>query len=127
MPEEINRVMADHLSNMLLCPSKTAVSNLAAEGISQNVHLVGDVMLDVLNWRSNALGRTSRRFWNDLIEQAGLLTGDRAPQREHGRSVANVKHLSAFDAIDEPVVFPVHPRARKSSPKWAFQPKPHVP
>src|SRR5437899_7005092 len=50
MPEEINRVVADHLSNLLLCPSDTAVSNLAAEGVSRNVHLVGDVMLDVLNW-----------------------------------------------------------------------------
>src|SRR5258707_15502527 len=43
MPEEINRVMADHTSNLLLCPSETAVSNLAAEGIKENVHLVGDV------------------------------------------------------------------------------------
>src|SRR5262249_25095006 len=50
MPEEINRVVADHLSDLLLCPSDTAVSNLAAEGILRSVHLVGDVMLDVLNW-----------------------------------------------------------------------------
>ena len=50
MPEEINRVVADHLSDLLLCPSPTAVANLAAEGITRNVHLVGDVMLDVLNW-----------------------------------------------------------------------------
>src|SRR5438874_4184271 len=48
MPEEINRVVADHLSTMLLCPSDTAITNLAAEGLSRNVHLVGDVMLDVL-------------------------------------------------------------------------------
>src|SRR2546421_9494754 len=50
MPEEINRLVADHLSELLLCPSDTAVRNLAAEGITQNAHLVGDVMLDVLNW-----------------------------------------------------------------------------
>src|SRR5438874_4627234 len=49
MPEEINRVVVDHLSHLLLCPSQTAVNNLAAEGISRVVHLVGDVMLDVLN------------------------------------------------------------------------------
>src|SRR5436305_2862908 len=50
MPEEINRVVTDHLSNLLLCPSDTAVSNLAAEGLTHDVHEVGDVMLDVLNW-----------------------------------------------------------------------------
>src|SRR5437867_6684164 len=50
MPEEINRVVTDHLSSLLLCPSDAAVSNLAAEGLSRDVHLVGDVMLDVLNW-----------------------------------------------------------------------------
>src|SRR5207249_1990688 len=48
MPEEINRVTADHLSDLLLCPSETAVRCLAAEGITRNVHVVGDVMLDVL-------------------------------------------------------------------------------
>src|ERR1051325_2289933 len=50
MPEEINRVAADHFADLLLCPSDTAVNNLAREGVTRNVHLVGDVMLDVLNW-----------------------------------------------------------------------------
>src|SRR6267378_570059 len=67
--------MADHLSNMLLCPSKTAVSNLAAEGISQNVHLVGDVMLDVLNWAKQRVGANQpailERF--ELSKQGYLL------------------------------------------------------
>ena len=55
MPEEINRVVADHLSDLLLCPSEAAVRNLAAEGIARNVHLVGDVMLDVLTWARQRL------------------------------------------------------------------------
>src|SRR6185295_11449495 len=46
MPEEINRVMADHLSALHLCPTSTAVENLAREGIRQGVHQVGDVMFD---------------------------------------------------------------------------------
>jgi UDP-N-acetylglucosamine 2-epimerase len=51
MPEKINRVAADHLlSDLLLRPSDRAVRNIAAEGIAQNVHLVGDVRLGVLNW-----------------------------------------------------------------------------
>ena len=49
MPEEINRVVADHLSDLLFCPSETATKNLAGEGITSGVHMVGDVMLDVLN------------------------------------------------------------------------------
>ena len=48
MPEEINRVVADHLSDLLFCPSDVAVKNLAAEGITRGVHIVGDVMQDVL-------------------------------------------------------------------------------
>src|SRR4026209_1240518 len=50
MPEEINRVVADHLSQLLLCPSQTAVANLHEEGIDEGVHLVGDVMHDTLTW-----------------------------------------------------------------------------
>src|SRR3989475_6044995 len=47
MPEEINRVVADHLAALLFCPTQTAVDNLVKEGISRGVHLVGDVMYDV--------------------------------------------------------------------------------
>src|SRR5207302_8073192 len=56
MPEENNRIVADHLSDLLLCPSQAAITNLAAEGLASSARLVGDVMLDVLKWatqRSN--------------------------------------------------------------------------
>ena len=46
MPEEINRVLVDHCSDLLLCPTRTAVDNLNKEGIINNVHLTGDVMVD---------------------------------------------------------------------------------
>ncbi len=49
MPEEINRVLTDHVSALLLCPSDVAVANLRREGIEQGVHAVGDVMFDVLS------------------------------------------------------------------------------
>ena len=48
MPEEINRVVTDHISDFLFCPTQTSVDNLAAEGITKGVHLVGDVMADAL-------------------------------------------------------------------------------
>ncbi len=127
MPEEINRVMADHLSDLLLCPSETAVSNLAAEGISQNVHLVGDVMLDVLNWAKQRAGANQsailERF--ELSKQAYLLaTVHRSENTDDVARMSSI--LSAFNALDEPVVFPVHPRARKIIIEMGFQPNPHV-
>jgi UDP-N-acetylglucosamine 2-epimerase len=127
MPEEINRVMADHLSDLLLCPSKTAVSNLAAEGIFQNVHLVGDVMLDVLNWAKQRVGANQsailERF--GLNKQAYLLaTVHRSENTDVAARMSSI--LSAFSAIDEPVIFPVHPRARKIITEMGFRPKPHV-
>jgi UDP-GlcNAc3NAcA epimerase len=127
MPEEINRVMADHTSNLLLCPSETAVSNLAAEGITQNVHLVGDVMLDVLNWaKQRAEAKQSEileRF--GLGKQAYLLaTVHRSENTDEPSRISSI--LSAFNAMDEPVVFPVHPRARKIITELGFRPEPHV-
>jgi len=75
MPEEINRVLSDHLSSLLLCPSDTAVSNLAAEGIFQNVHLVGDVMLDILNWARQRVAASP----------SGILERRRHAVRKRGR------------------------------------------
>src|SRR5436309_9776692 len=60
MPEEINRVVADHLSALLFCPTQTAVDNLTNEGVIHGVHLVGDVMYDVaLQSAQAARSRTS--------------------------------------------------------------------
>jgi UDP-GlcNAc3NAcA epimerase len=127
MPEEINRVVADHLSDLLLCPSDTAVRNLAAEGIRQNVHLVGDVMLDVLNWarqRSDANQSASlERF--GLSKQAYLLAT--VHRSENTDDVARLSCiLSALNSLDEPVIFPVHPRAQKVITETGFRPEPHV-
>jgi len=48
MPEEVNRVLTDHCSDLLFCPTQTAVDNLAREGITQDMHLVGDTMYDAV-------------------------------------------------------------------------------
>ena len=114
MPEEINRVVADHLSELLLCPSDTAVNNLAVEGITRNVHQVGDVMLDVLDWTKQKLseqqGRALQKF--DVQNKGYLLaTVHRSENTDDLSKLSEI--LSAFNAIQEPVIFPVHPRARK--------------
>lgn len=52
VPEEINRVLTDHCSDLLFCPTETAVKNLSREGITKGVYLTGDAMVDSLSWRS---------------------------------------------------------------------------
>ena len=114
MPEEINRVVTDHLSTLLFCPSETAVENLAAEGIRRNVHVVGDVMLDVLrDAQARAAARAPKvlsRF--GVTAKAYLvLTMHRSANTDDSAALSGV--LKALAALDEPVVFPVHPRTRR--------------
>lgn len=114
MPEEINRVVADHLSDLLLCPSDTAVQNLAAEGITRNVHFVGDVMLDVLNWAKQRLATNPPGILDrlGLTKQRYLLaTVHRSENTDDMARLSQI--LNAFNLLEEPVVFPVHPRTRK--------------
>ncbi len=113
MPEEINRVLTDHVAHMLLCPSQVAIDNLAHEGITQGVHLVGDVMADALAFVAD---RT--RTHSTIVQQLGLTEGGyllatvhRAENTDDMTRLRNI--LSAFAAIEEPIVFPVHPRTRK--------------
>jgi UDP-N-acetylglucosamine 2-epimerase len=127
MPEEINRVVADHLSSLLLCPSETAVSNLFAEGISKNVHLVGDVMLDVLNWaRERAKVKPP-----EILDRLGLskksyllATVHRSENTDDSGRLSRI--LSVFNSLDEPIIFPIHPRTRKALAGTDYQPKSHL-
>lgn len=115
MPEEVNRVVADHLSNLLFCPSDVAVRNLAAEGITRGVHVVGDVMLDVLNWAVQRLdahpSRTLRRLGLEH-KQYVLATVHRSENTDDVSRLSSI--LEAFASLQEAVVFPVHPRTRKA-------------
>jgi len=112
MPEEINRVLTDHISDLLFCPSQTAVDNLAAEGITRGVHLVGDVMADALLWAAERA-----RVQSTILEQVGvqekgylLATVHRAENTDDPARLRTI--LDAFAAFDEPIVFPIHPRTQ---------------
>jgi UDP-GlcNAc3NAcA epimerase len=110
MPEEINRVVTDHVADALLCPSEVAAANHAAEGIRRNVHVVGDVMLDVLEW---ARGVKDSSILHRLgVKEGGyvLATVHRSGNTDDDARLRRI--LTALDALDEPVVFPVHPRTR---------------
>jgi UDP-GlcNAc3NAcA epimerase len=112
MPEELNRVLTDHLSDLLLCSSDTAAENLQAESVSARVEVVGDVMVDVaLRWQPAARENTEVPGAYGL--QPGsylLLTAHRAGNVDDpGRLRALV---ALIQALPRPVLFPLHPRTR---------------
>lgn len=112
MPEEVNRVVADHLSDLLLCPTDTAVANLEKEGLAGGVRMVGDVMFDA--FRQNLeVARRNSRVLADLHLNAGsyqLLTVHRAENVDQPGYLGDI--LEGVAASGKRVVFPVHPRTR---------------
>lgn len=116
MPEEINRVMADHVSALLFCPTRTAVHNLQAEGITSGVHHVGDVMYDVtLDARDRARARSG--ILAQLGVEAGkfvLATVHRAENTDNPERLSRVLEMLKAAAADMPVVLPLHPRTAKA-------------
>ena len=115
MPEEINRILADRVSTLLLCPTAVAVDNLAREGITQGVHNVGDVMYDVaLHYRERA--RVGSRILQTLAlreKKFALATCHRAENTDDPARLEGIVSALAQIAADMPVVLPLHPRTRK--------------
>jgi UDP-GlcNAc3NAcA epimerase len=115
MPEEINRVLTDHVSEMLFAPTKTAVVNLAAEGIGgKNVALVGDVMCDAAIFYARRAAQTSPILKHLKLESNHyiLATIHRA---ENTDALARLKIiLRGLELVAKkiPVVLPLHPRTR---------------
>jgi UDP-GlcNAc3NAcA epimerase len=112
MPEEINRVVADHLSNVLFCPTQTAVKNLKLESITRGVLLVGDVMLDSIK----AFKPLAQKH-TPLLEKLGvksheyiLATIHRAENTDTDEKLAVL--IEAFAQISRPIILPMHPRLR---------------
>ncbi len=112
MPEEINRILTDHVSTLLFCPTHAAMDNLKREGIVRGVHHVGDVMYDAALTFGEIAGRVSTILRDlDLApRQYALATVHRAENTDDPLRLQSI--LSAFAGIDEEVVFPVHPRTR---------------
>jgi UDP-N-acetylglucosamine 2-epimerase len=112
MPEELNRVLTDHASALLLCSTPTAMDNLAREGVGGEAHLVGDVMADVsLAFREIAAERSA------IVSELGLEPGAYLVVTAHRAGnvddPARLESLVALlEALPDPVVFPVHPRTR---------------
>jgi UDP-N-acetylglucosamine 2-epimerase len=125
MPEEINRILTDHISTLLFCPSQMAVDHLKREGIERGVHIVGDVMADALfhavESSANAailekLKLTPGTYW--------LATVHRAENTDDPQRLKAI--LQAFDSLTGVVVFPVHPRTRLCLERLGYAPPAHV-
>lgn len=113
MPEEINRVIVDHIADLLFCPTQTAVDNLRSEGITKGVFLTGDVMVDALEYnrevaikRSNVLKRFSLHSGKYLF-----LTVHRPSNTDNPDKMKNI--IGAIGDSGVKTLFPVHPRTKK--------------
>jgi UDP-GlcNAc3NAcA epimerase len=116
MPEEVNRVVVDHLSTLLLCPTQRAADNLGREGIVSGVHIVGDLMFDSVR-RAKSIA-TAHSWILDrlgLEEHAyGVATFHRQENLEDpGRLSAIVSYLRE-QSRSTPLVIPLHPRTRNA-------------
>jgi UDP-GlcNAc3NAcA epimerase len=112
MPEELNRVLADHLAALLLCSSENAAANLRAESAAGRVEVVGDVMVDVaMRWQPAARADNAVPAAHGLEPGAYLLlTAHRAGNVDDPARLSALVEL--IDALPEMVAFPVHPRTR---------------
>ncbi|KAB1189957.1 UDP-N-acetylglucosamine 2-epimerase (non-hydrolyzing) [Haloferax sp. MBLA0076] len=114
MPEEVNRVLTDHCSDLLFAPSESAALTLESEGIHDGVYVTGDVQYDaILQVRSTARDRST------VLEDMGLRDGEYVLATVH--RAANTDDRSRLEAIvsgladaGRPVVFPVHPRTENA-------------
>ncbi|WP_419797116.1 MAG: non-hydrolyzing UDP-N-acetylglucosamine 2-epimerase [Terasakiella sp.] len=122
MPEEINRVMADHVSTLLFCPTQSAVDNLNAEGITKGVFKVGDVMFDATNFATQKAQETS-----SILEKLGLREDQYAVstlhRAENTDTCENLTHVLDWlkdKAKECPVVLPLHPRTRGAAERFGL-------
>jgi UDP-GlcNAc3NAcA epimerase len=115
MPEELNRIATDHLSDLLLCPTAVSVENLRKEGLGERSVLTGDVMLDaVLASRDQAEARTGVLAETWQADKFALATVHRAENTDDPSRLRSI--FIALERIAEetcPVVLPLHPRTRK--------------
>ena len=117
MPEEINRVLTDHASQLLFAPTDAAVENLEREGITDGVFKVGDVMLDAFLHHKDDAKHRSKIMGELALESGGycLSTAHRQENTDDPSRLSGILNaLAAISEIGRPVVMPLHPRTRKN-------------
>lgn len=117
MPEEINRVVTDHLATLNFCPTTVAVANLAAEGVTKGVHHVGDVMYDATLFVTDKAEQSSTILTDLglLPKQYALATIHRAENTDDREQLLAVVRFLQDQSRKYPVVLPLHPRTRQAA------------
>ncbi len=123
MPEEINRLLTDQVSDLCFCPTQTAVNNLVKEGITQGVYLTGDVMFDAALWFADDSEKRATALSDLNIEKKmyHLCTLHRAENTDSKDRLKTI--IDALVESGEVIIFPVHPRTRKSLQKYGLMGK----
>ena len=114
MPEEINRLVVDRIADLHFCVSQTAKHNLVSEGITNSVHVVGDVMLDALLY-AQPLARIKSNILQQLQivpRSYSLVTIHRAANTDDRERLRQI--ITALNLVSETVILPMHPRTRKA-------------
>jgi UDP-N-acetylglucosamine 2-epimerase len=113
MPEEINRIVTDHVSEILFAPTQTAVVNLTNEGLASITRMTGDIMVDTMKdnlkialQKSNTLSDLNLK-----TNEFSLLTLHRDYNVDNPEILGNI--LKQLGQLDEKIIFPVHPRTKK--------------
>jgi UDP-GlcNAc3NAcA epimerase len=123
MPEEINRVLTDHVSTYLFCATAKSVGCLEREGIERGVHHVGDLMYDSLR----AARLQAEAVQAEVLHSFGLQRGNYFLATVHRQANTDDEKalrslLDAFGKLDAPVLFPLHPRTRAALTRWSIEP-----
>jgi len=118
MPEEINRIITDHISQFLFCPTRISVKNLKKEGITKGAYLVGDIMCQL-----NKMMLKEAHKKSNILKNIGLRPKNYILATVHRQANADIKHnlesiVEAFILSRKPIVFPVHPRTNKMLKKY---------
>ncbi|MEO7044960.1 MAG: UDP-N-acetylglucosamine 2-epimerase [Ferruginibacter sp.] len=113
MPEEINRIIADHVSKYLFAPTKTAADILEKEGLKENTFLTGDIMVDTMKDNlAIALKKSTILSRLNLENQEyNLLTLHRNYNVDNADVLNHI--MSEMGNLEEKIIFPVHPRTQK--------------
>jgi UDP-GlcNAc3NAcA epimerase len=112
MPEEINRIVTDHVSAMLFAPTKTALQHLTREGLAEISCLTGDVMYDSVLYYQDWIKKDPEKYMTPGIPEKYLLaTIHRAENTDNPENLKNI--FLAFSKLDHEIVLPVHPRTGK--------------
>jgi UDP-N-acetylglucosamine 2-epimerase len=111
MPEEINRIVTDHISSYLFCPTENSVKNLEMEGITKNVFLTGDLMIELLRENIEKI-KVNFDFYllNEIKQKKYYLA---TIHRQSNTTLSKIKNiLSIFSIQKYPVLFCIHPRTK---------------